>query len=121
MTRWEKNRRGPDKSKSVLQELLSGSDLLELKRRPGLRGSEGGQMVAPRPRVTPNLPGSAPTSSPPTGRSITLIASARGASSAADKWVSSATRARVYTCVYARGNPRRVRALSPHHMVKVSI
>lgn len=77
-------------------------------------------MVAPRRRVTPNLPSLARTLSPPTGRPIRLIASARGATSAADKWVSPATRAPV-RCVHVRGNPRRVRALSPHHMVKVSI
>lgn len=52
-------------------------------------------MVAPRRRVTPNRPSLAPTLSPPTGRSIKLIASARGATSTADKWASPATRAPV--------------------------
>lgn len=61
-------------------------------------------MVAPRRRVTPDLPSLARTSSPPTGRSIKLIESARGATSAADKWASPATRApvrRVRVCTRA--------------------
>lgn len=79
-------------------------------------------MVSPEHHVTPNLPSLALTLLPPTGPSINLITRARGATLATDKWVSSTARARALrSCVCTRGNPRQGRALSPHHMAKVSI
>lgn len=69
------------------------------------RGLEAEQMVVPQLHVTPNLHSLALTLSPPTRRSINLIARARSGTLAADKWVSSATRAsvrRLHLCVRAR-------------------
>lgn len=78
-----------------------------------LRGCTDGRATAPR---HPQSPQFSLTLSPPTRRSINLIANAPSGNLATDKWVSSATRL-PFSCAYAHDNPHRGCALSPHHMV----